>query len=278
MSSKKDCHIFNCFILKIIGMISMVLDHIGVFYEMYHNSIPSYDINVQLTFRILGRISFVIFAFLTVEGVLHSRKPLMYLFKLLGLSLVCDIVFLVVTKEYVGNPITTLFLGGMIVYLLKDKRWYIKSLVLFPISLTLLIALEFIPLKADYDLYGVITILLFYLGKVAADLITKYVSNTYSLDEETFLNSSYYMTLRNMISIILFVTFALIVYFVNPIWNEKGLFSEIMYIQVYAIFGTIPILFYNGKRGYNKPWYKYSCYAFFPFHIIIIYVIFTFLI
>ena len=79
MSSKKDYHILNSFSLKIIGMISMILDHIGVFYEMYHSSIPSYDINVQLVLRILGRISFIIFAFLTVEGVLHCKKPLLYL-------------------------------------------------------------------------------------------------------------------------------------------------------------------------------------------------------
>ena len=277
MSSKKDYHILNSFSLKIIGMISMILDHIGVFYEMYHSSIPSYDINVQLVLRILGRISFIIFAFLTVEGVLHSKKPLLYLVKLLTLSLTCDIVFLIATKEYVGNPITTLFLGGLTIYLLKDRRWFIKLLSIVPLAFTLLIAFEFIPLKADYDIYGLITIILFYIGKILADIITKYVSTTYSLDEETFLNSSYYLTLRNMISSILFITFTLIVYFVNPIWNGKGLFSEIMFIQVYAIFGTIPLLFYNGKRGYNKAWFKYGCYGFFPLHIIIIYLIFNIL-
>ena len=40
----------------------------------------------------------------------------------------------------------------------------------------------------------------------------------------------------------------------------------------------IPILMYNGKRGFAKSnWVKYAFYAFYPVHLIIIYIIRTFL-
>lgn len=276
--SEKDYHILNGFWLKIIGMISMIFDHIGVFYEMNHAYIPSYNINIQLTFRIIGRISFIVFAFLTVEGILHSKKPLLYLLKLFLLSIFCDVVFLIATKSYIGNPITTLFLGGIIVYLLNHKNRIFKLSSLIPISLTLLIAFEIIPLKSDYDIYGVTTILLFYFSKVLSDCIASYITKVNNLDKEAFINSSFYLTLRNALSCIFFISFALIIYFTNPIWNGKGFFSESMSIQIYAIFGIVPIIFYNGKRGYNKPWFKYSCYAFFPVHIILIYLFFSILV
>lgn len=274
MYSKKDYHVLSSFYLKIIGMITMIIDHIGVFYEMNHDYFPSYSIDVTTTLRIIGRISFIIFAFLVVEGVQHSRKPWLYLLQLLGLSIIMDLGYLIIHGQYIGNPITTLFLGGVAIYALEQKKWYIKLLSLFPIGITLLIAFNLIPLLADYDIYGMCTILIFYFGQKLALIVIKGVTNQYGLDYDSFKEGTYGLTLKNAVPVILFITFALVIYFVDPIWNETGFFTDINTIQVYAIFGTIPLLFYSGKRGYNKPWFKWGCYAFFPLHIIIIFLVF----
>ena len=277
-NSSKDYHILSTFWLKIIGMFSMIIDHIGVFYERDYMHIPSYNVDIQIALRGIGRLSFIIFAFLTVEGVLHSRKPLLYLSKLLALSLIVDLSYLIISREYIGNPITTLFIGGLIVYLLNKKEWYYKLLSLLPIAYTLLITFEVIPLRMDYALYGVITIVLFYFSKLISNFVLKIVSSNYGLDENTFMNSPLKKTLDGAVLSILFISYSLIVYFVNPIWNGTPIFSDMMYIQIYSIFALIPIILYNGKRGYDKPWFKYGCYAFYPIHIIIIYLIFTFLV
>ena len=63
MENQRDFKILSGFILKIIAIIFMTLDHIGYFLEQYENLIVLASI-----FRILGRLSFPLFIFLLVEG------------------------------------------------------------------------------------------------------------------------------------------------------------------------------------------------------------------
>ena len=59
------------FDLKILAIITMTIDHIGAI--MY----PNIDI-----FRIIGRVSFPIFAFLLVEGFKHTSNKHKYYIRL----------------------------------------------------------------------------------------------------------------------------------------------------------------------------------------------------
>lgn len=277
---KNKSHFLNGFHLKIIGLLSMIFDHIIVVFEMVDkiDLVPLFSINLITIFRIIGRFSFIIFAFLTVEGILKSKNKEKYLLRLGILAVSMDLILFIISGNYFGNPITTLALGALTIYLLEDKKIYKKVLAILPITYTLLISLEIIPLYADYDLYGLITILLFYLSYLLTNWFSKYIINVYQLDEETFNQSSYKLSLRNTISAILFLTFSMIIYFINPIWNNKGLFTEMNSIQIYSIFSLIPIIFYNGERGYDKKWFKYGSYIFFPLHLVIIYLITLFVV
>ena len=277
---KNKQHFLNAFHLKIIGIISMIFDHIIVVFEMVDkiDLVPFFSINLVTIFRIIGRFSFIIFAFLTVEGILKSSNKIKYLSRLGILAVSMDLLLYIATGNYFGNPITTLFLGALTIYFLESKPLWKKFLSILPITYVLLISLEVIPLYCDYDLYGLCTIMIFYIGYLLSNLISKFIIKSYQLDEETFENSSYKLSLRNTLSSILFLGFAMIIYFINPIWNNKGLFTEMNSIQAYAIFALIPILLYNGKRGYNKKWFKYGSYIFFPLHLIIIYLITLFVV
>lgn len=272
---KKQSHFLNSFHLKIIGFISMIFDHIIVVFEMTNkiDLVPFFSINLITLFRIIGRISFIIFAFLTVEGILKSSNKIKYIIRLSALSVIMDLLLYFITGQYIGNPITTLALGALTIYFLEDKKIIKKLFALIPIGYVLLISLEILPLYADYDLYGLCTIIIFYISYILSNFFSKYIISTYQLDEESFENSSYKLTLRNTLSAILFFSFSMIIYFINPIWNNKGLFTEMNSIQIYSIFALFPILFYNGKRGYDKKWFKYGSYLFFPLHLILIYLI-----
>lgn len=272
---KNRQHILNSFHLKIIGMLSMIFDHIIVIFEMVDkiDNIPLFSINLITIFRIIGRFSFIIFSFLTVEGIINSSNKLKYILRLAVLSISMDLIMYLATGIYIGNPITTLCIGALTIYFLENKNIWKKFFSIIPIVYILLISLEVIPLKADYDIYGLSTTILFYIAYILSNVFSKFIINYYKLDEETFSNSSYKITLRNTLSAILFLSFSMIIYLLNPIWNNKGLFTEMNSIQVYSIFALIPILLYNGERGYNKKWFKYGCYLFFPLHILIIYLI-----
>ena len=276
---EKKSHFLNGFHLKIIGYISMIFDHIIVVLDMLNkfNSLPFFTIKVITLFRIIGRIAFIIFSFLTVEGIIKSKHKLKYIFRLAITSIVMDVGLYLFSRQYIGNPITTLTLGALTIYFLEDKKIYKKFLALIPITYILLIAFEVIPLYSDYDIYGLSVILIFYISYLLTKFVSSLIIKYNQLDEETFSKSSYRITLRNTVSAILFVSFSFIIYMLNPIWNNKGFFTEMNSIQIYSIFAVIPILFYNEERGYNKPWFKYGSYLFFPLHIIIIYIIALFM-
>ena len=81
----KKIQFLSSFHLKIIAMVIMVIDHIGAY--LIPASSPWY-----LPLRILGRISFPIFAFLIVEGIHYSKKPLLYLLRLAILGIILFII------------------------------------------------------------------------------------------------------------------------------------------------------------------------------------------
>lgn len=64
--------------LKVIAMISMVIDHIALY--LMDDSTVLYE-----TMRCIGRIAFPVFAFLIAEGFIHTRSRYRYFFYLVGL-------------------------------------------------------------------------------------------------------------------------------------------------------------------------------------------------
>ena len=48
-------------------------------------------------------------------------------------------------------------------------------------------------------------------------------------------------------------------------------------VQLIAMASGAFILLYNGKRGYNKKWFQYGSYIYYPLHLVIIYGIYALL-
>lgn len=216
----------SSFALKMIAIVTMLIDHIGV------TLIPETS-NAWWVFRIIGRISFPIFAFLIVEGFYHTRNVNKYLLRLGIFALVSEIPFDLAFYDSLGNLhhqniFFTLFLGLGTIYLMsmiehKFAKNLLASNLLDAIVLILACVIAEL-LLVDYGLYGIIIIAAFYL----------------------FRNS------KIMLALVMLIIFS----------------SFMGGISIYAIFSLIFIFLYNGKKGRDC---KYLLYGFYPVHLLILY-------
>lgn len=269
---ERKLNILSAFWLKIIAMVTMIFDHIGAII-LFHYSInepSSFLASLYEPFRIIGRFSFIILAFLVVDGVKHTSNKIKYLSRLLILSLVMTLGELCFTHTYSGNPITTLFLGALTIVLLNLPKFY-KLTACIPCIYVILSDLNIIPFKNEYGIYGFFLIIGFYLCLVGSKFLLEYYSSVNNLDIEIFANEQMIHKYRLIISCIFIFSYNLAWYLIYPSWNNIPLID--MSLQVYSTFAIFPLFIYSGKRGYNSKWFQYGCYIFFPAHILIIYFI-----
>ena len=269
---ERKLNILSAFWLKIIAMVTMIFDHIGAII-LFHYSInepSSFLASLYEPFRIIGRFSFIILAFLVVDGVIHTSNKIKYLSRLLILSLVMTLGELCFTHTYSGNPITTLFLGALTIVLLNLPKFY-KLTACIPCIYVILSDLDIIPFKNEYGIYGFFLIIGFYLSLIGAKFLLEYYSSVNNLDIEIFANEQMMHKYRLIISCIFIFSYNLAWYLIYPSWNNIPLID--MSLQVYSTFAIFPLFIYSGKRGYNSKWFQYGCYIFFPAHILIIYFI-----
>ena len=148
----------NNFTLKIIAIITMVIDHIG--YIFIPTSTSYYAI-----FRAIGRISFPIFCFLIVEGFFHTRSHVNYLIRLTIFALLSEIPFDLAFHNSLfyweaQNVFVTLALGLFAIFCLEElnnRRRFIIPLVLIGVAAMLS--------HCDYGIGGVLLICMFYLTR-----------------------------------------------------------------------------------------------------------------
>lgn len=142
----------NGFILKLIAMITMVVDHTGaVFFP-----------NIRIL-RIIGRLSFPIFCFLLVEGYFYTKNIYKYTIRLFLFALISEIPY---DLAFSGNIIDfsgqnvffTLLLGLIAIWsfdIISDKSKGVVCLIACFIAAELL--------STDYAGGGVLMIIMFYL-------------------------------------------------------------------------------------------------------------------
>lgn len=200
----------------------MIIDHVGLMF------FPK-----QMAFRFIGRIAFPIFAFLIVQGYLHTSNVKKYLSRLFLSALVSEIPYNLLARRklfYFGsqNVMFTLFLGLLAILAIDKLFKEHKFLALASVSLCCCAAYF---LKSDYKVSGVLLIIsLFVFNK----------NKLLSLGSIPLINLGY------------------------------ALISSI-YLQMSASLACIPIAFYNGKLGKYK--LKWFFYLFYPVHMLILYFV-----
>ncbi|MEF9941293.1 MAG: TraX family protein [Lachnospiraceae bacterium] len=145
----------SSFTLKIIAIVSMTIDHVGVVL------FPQY-----IVFRIIGRIAFPIFCFLLVEGFFHTHDLKKYMLRLGIFALVSEIPFDLAASKTIlefqhQNIFFTLLAGAFMLYLLEKNRYNSFIKVSTVVMMMLLVEL----LHTDYSSMGLLIILCFYLTR-----------------------------------------------------------------------------------------------------------------
>lgn len=234
----------NNFILKLIAIITMLIDHIGYFY------FPD-----VLFFRFIGRIAFPIYAFLITQGVFYTKDKIKYFKRIFIMAILSEVPFNLLAHKTILYPsyqnvllLFTIAIGTIILYeKLKEKNKDSYYAILIGIILSIL-------LKPDYGLVGIILIYTYYF-------LTKKESN-------------HLIKIKILIPAIFFLLYQIIE---NGIFYKNGFIQsiqDISWIYFGSLIAFILIYFYNGKLGFKNKFLNIIFYLFYPIHMIILYIIF----
>ncbi len=262
-------------ILKIIAMVTMLIDHLGVLY------FPDYQI-----FRSIGRIAFPIFAFYLAMGFSFTSDKKMYALRLLTFGVFAQMPYMFLNADvkahFLGFNVLLLFtyaIGMLYVFDLAVNAIKKKDILLsiyFMIGLLIILIIpDFLAyiihgFYLSYGSYGLVLILLFYIliNKprilvplfIAISFIFAYLRGVVNISN--YLDVSYFSTLTNF----------------QLVWNEITVYKNgLLTLQGYffqsrSILGVLLVIFLS-KLNYQISMPKYVAYLFYPLHIALLVII-----
>lgn len=265
--------VFSAATLKNIAVIIMVIDHIGgtLVYEFEQRNVQNIGIDgfISMWMRIIGRIAFVLFAFLLTEGFVYTSDKKKYALRLCAGAIISEIPYDLVESDRIvniwdQNIFFTLLIGFYIIWILdtiKEKGIFIKVVV---VLLGLMLSEV---LRCEYGVMGIGLIVVFYclrgkmilypvvlvecfIGHLANDLIHNFVSINRDVIRK---GSEIHLFSWDEISIITKV-------------NIERRLSQTMPGILAAL---LLIFFYSKKKGKQLP--KAFYYLFYPVHLIVIF-------
>ena len=164
MDNGKKYQILDGTTLKLIAMISMVFDHVG---DMFFPDV--------MWPRMIGRLAMPIFSFFIAEGFSHTRDKKKYLCRLGIFALISEIPFDLAFEGRVGlghqNIMLSFFLAVVALMLYdwiqggtksEENHASIGKTILGVIAVAAIAALSLL-LRADYTIFAVIAVFLFYV-------------------------------------------------------------------------------------------------------------------
>lgn len=159
--------------LKVIAMVAMAIDHVAAFLLRYDPdfttalfTVSSRQVSWCFLMRCIGRLAFPLFAFLLVEGFLHTSNRMKYGRNLLVFALISEIPYDLVRRGSLfaagQNVFFTLFLGFLALYTVDRWESGKDSALRLAVILFSLIGIG-ILFRTDYGSTGVGFILLLYV-------------------------------------------------------------------------------------------------------------------
>ena len=225
--------------LKLLAMALMLCDH------LWATVLPGW-----MWLTALGRIAFPIFAFQVAEGFRRTHDRKKYLRRMFLFALLSEIPF---NYLYYSSPVFPFHQNVMftfciaILLMMALEKLRCKGKLIYTIAAVLSLPLGYVLgtlAMVDYYGSGVVTVLIFYICRRIphgwiGELAGLAVLNCRLLGGMTVPVSLWGWTLE---------------------LPEQGL----------ALLALIPIWLYNGKQGAHSRAIQYSCYAFYPAHMLIL--------
>lgn len=280
----------SVFFLKVIALITMILDHIGAY-------IP----NAPFILRCMGRLSAPLFLFCAIQGYKNTHNKKKYLTRLYLFSIFMGIIDAIfsVTANYIRGILWTLILISIIDAIIsknEDGKKKITAFVIWQLFWTTIVSFYFYtnfidipenllfiilpvigsPLYMEYGfMFVFLGVLIYYWGNTKKTLAIVYTIITGLL----FLMQNTDIIHRLMNKIIREFSLSGITkerviqsfdYFfgglfdLDIIFSGSGLFYSIQWLMIFAL----PfLLYYNGQKGKGV---KYMFYIAYPLNIVVL--------
>lgn len=224
----------SSFALHIIAMIFMLCDHMWA-------TILDYE---WLT--CLGRIAFPIFAFLITEGYIHTSNINKYIKRMMIFAIITEIPFNLMVSASPIYPFHQNVLWTFVISLLTLKYLnFDNTKNIFKSILIIILAIIIATITmCDYFGAGVMMVVGFYIFRKSKLL---------------------------QLLMMIYVNMILIQGYSYPI--DIAGYTYYFPQQGFALLSLIFIWLYNGKQGYHAKWFKIFCYAFYPLHMLILYIL-----
>ncbi len=299
--NKKKHLVIDSFWLKVVALITMTVDHVGLALE---NVLPSAGIlivsggwldNLILVLRMIGRLSFPLFVFLLAEGLRHTHSRERYLLRLSAVWIAVLAVSCVIQFGFSTNvgsqAFSDLLPYALFIYLLESKNRKIRTLALLPLAYVGAsyfirfmsgVDIAYAPFRlffGGYNIYGFALFMLFYYSPKLLEML---VSSVSAIRGEEMMDE-YRKTEDYRFLLDLFCAGSIIV--VNLVFwglcsiGATELFASGPYdiwsmgLQSYSCLSAVLVACYSGRLGYNGKWFKYGCYAYYPIHLGLIFLI-----
>lgn len=239
LEERRGIAILDAFWLKIIMVVLMTLDH------LYINLFP----DTLYWGHIAARVVAPVFCYLVTDGMVHTSDRKKYILRILAFGLAMMLgnsILYAIFGRWIDNSILmSLAIGAAVIACIdnaRDAEGGKKALWIAAVA-------------------GLFAVSFLFEGQYMMPLMAVIF---------------YFLRLRPVIMwIVYFVVFCVpylfvypaSVYLDEPLWAIQNLPS-----QFWMILAVIPILLYNGQRGFGGKVSKYFFYVYYPLHIWIIYL------
>ncbi len=228
--------------LRILAVLLMLSDHIWATYMSFGD---------WMTY--IGRMAFPIFAFQIAEGYIHTSNFKKYALRLLVFALISEIPFNLFCSSglfypFHQNVLFTLLLGLLAIRVIdRAKKEHTAKRIILSVLWLILICIAATIGFADYGFWGMVTVVMFYVLRDfpfawVAQLVAMVLIHAVLLEGRVFLVEIFGRTLE-------------------------------IPTQSFAVFSLIPIWLYGGNKGRSSKIMQYGFYAFYPAHMLILYLI-----
>lgn len=227
--------------LKIIAAIAMVCDHMGVIL------FPDAEF-----LRVIGRLSFPIFAFLIAEGAKYTKNKLKHFLTMVGFALVIQVVYYIAMESLEMSVMVTFTLSIIMIYALDafkaavckpSSPLYVKAITALGFLGAVLLAI-FMDFNFDLD-YG--------LSGCLVPIFPALFTTPKCDDPPKIFERLDHVLPRVLITALGVLALSI---------DDGG-------IQYVSLISIPLLLLYSGERGKLKM--KYFFYIFYPLHLVLLY-------